>query len=52
GNPAIWRSLTGACEPERVCVNTVGSFRCDCPPGERVKEPPSCLLYFVQPLHA
>uniref|UniRef100_I3IXV3 Latent-transforming growth factor beta-binding protein 4 n=1 Tax=Oreochromis niloticus TaxID=8128 RepID=I3IXV3_ORENI len=24
-----------ACEAERVCVNTVGSFRCDCAPGYR-----------------
>ncbi|XP_057695307.1 latent-transforming growth factor beta-binding protein 4-like [Corythoichthys intestinalis] len=24
-----------ACEAEHVCVNTVGSFRCDCPPGYR-----------------
>ncbi|KAM9318546.1 LOW QUALITY PROTEIN: latent-transforming growth factor beta-binding protein 4 [Pholidichthys leucotaenia] len=28
-------ATVGACEPERVCVNTVGSFRCDCPPGYR-----------------
>lgn len=25
----------GACQAERVCVNTIGSFRCDCPPGYR-----------------
>ncbi|XP_055369679.1 latent-transforming growth factor beta-binding protein 1-like [Betta splendens] len=24
-----------ACDAERVCVNTMGSFRCDCPPGFR-----------------
>ncbi|XP_026173673.1 latent-transforming growth factor beta-binding protein 4 isoform X2 [Mastacembelus armatus] len=25
----------GVCDAERVCVNTVGSFRCDCPLGYR-----------------
>uniref|UniRef100_A0AAQ5YXM0 Latent-transforming growth factor beta-binding protein 1 n=1 Tax=Amphiprion ocellaris TaxID=80972 RepID=A0AAQ5YXM0_AMPOC len=25
----------GVCDAERVCVNTVGSFRCDCQPGYR-----------------
>ncbi|XP_028320911.1 latent-transforming growth factor beta-binding protein 4 isoform X4 [Gouania willdenowi] len=25
----------GACEAERVCVNVMGSFRCDCPSGFR-----------------
>nr|XP_020478341.1 latent-transforming growth factor beta-binding protein 4 [Monopterus albus] len=24
-----------ACDAQRVCVNTIGSFRCDCPPGYR-----------------
>ncbi|XP_078103309.1 latent-transforming growth factor beta-binding protein 4 isoform X2 [Sander vitreus] len=25
----------GACETDRVCVNTIGSFRCNCQPGYR-----------------
>lgn len=28
-------AVIGTCETDRVCVNTVGSFRCECLPGYR-----------------